>query len=939
MPESGEPLSPDTAFLKRNWKTFAVLLGVAVLGYWTAARYDGGRLGQPPSPSDFVLPDLEGKPVRLSDYRGKIVLLDFWATWCVPCMEEVPELKAVYGKYKDRNFTVIGVSVDEGGRGPVEAFVKEFNVPYPILTTGGLDNIPREFPVRGLPTAYLLDGSGVVREKYYGFKYRAQIEEDIEALMREGADKNPPPAPAAAEPAPSSQGPSPKGETGSRSLPPGKPNHLIGEKSPYLQQHARNPVNWHPWGPEAFREAREENKPIFLSIGYSACHWCHVMERESFSDPEIARILNEHFVSVKVDREELPAVDKIYMGAVQAMTGSVGWPLSVWLTPELEPFFGGTYFPSRPESGRPSFREVLEKVRDSWRTERPQILASAGRLSQRLKISVNSPRGARAAVPADAGEKLVRALAAGYDREWGGFGAAPKFPAPSVHAALLSAYARARDPRALKMSVETLRKMAGGGIYDQLGGGFHRYSTDRFWRVPHFEKMLYDNAQLAGAYLTAYQITRDEDLAQVARRTLDYVLRDMTSPEGGFYSAQDADSLPAGPPGAAGPDQERKEEGAFYVWRKSEIKEALGPAAAEVFCFRYGVSENGNAKSGPGVDLAGQNVLYAARSVAETAQRFHKTESEVQKILKDALRRLFERRALRSRPELDDKILAAWNGLMISAFARGSQILSDPEYLAAAQKAAEFIRTRMSQPQSKRLYRRWRQGESKVEGTAADYAFVVQGLLDLYEASFEPRWLRWAVELAEAQNHLFFDEQSGGYFMTAAGHDSGLLVRPKEDSDDAEPSASSVAALNLLRLAQFTDREDLRRQARKTFAFFAEQIKSQPRSLPQMISALDYSRAKAQQIIIAGDPAAADTQWMLRAVHERFIPHKILVLLDGGENQNGMAEFLPFVKNMRRLDGKATAYVCVNYACELPTNDLKTLRGILDGNPLKKLGG
>ncbi|MBI5631313.1 MAG: thioredoxin domain-containing protein [Elusimicrobia bacterium] len=710
-----------------------------------------------------------------------------------------------------------------------------------------------------------------------------------------------------------------------------KPNRLAGEKSPYLLQHAYNPVDWYPWGEAAFAKARKENKPIFFSIGYSTCHWCHVMEKESFSNPEIAAVMNKSFVSIKVDREERPDVDEIYMSAASGAGWGGGWPLSLWLTPELKPFFGGTYFPPESMYGRPGFKQILQRVAQVWATKREDVRSDAERVVKALgRYVLVEGRGG----PLD--PAALTSAFEGYKDSFvsskGGFGGAPKFPMPVNQNFLLRYYARSKDKKALDMVVHTLKEMAKGGIYDQVGGGFHRYSTDAQWHIPHFEKMLYDNAQLAANYIDAYQVTKDEGFAHVARETLEYVRRDMTHPEGGFYSAEDADSLP---PELAGKvddvGHEHRSEGAFYLWSKDEVHQVLGKEAAELFSYRYGVEPNGNAESDPHGDFKGKNILFAARTIPETARKFGKSEAEAEGLLRGARAKLLEVRAKRPRPHLDDKVLSDWNGLMISAFARAAQVLDDPGYLRAAEKSARFIRTRLYDEKQNRLYRRWREGERKVSGLAIDYVLLTQGLIDLYEASLDADWLRWAVRLSEAQLKVFYDAGKGGFYQTAPGYDKNLLLRSMDDSDNVIPAASSVAALNFLRLAQFTGRKDFRQAADKTLTRFGAQMKQQPRSLPQMLAALDYALGKPKQIIIAGVPDAPDTRRMLREVHERFLPHKILMLVGEGGDRETLMRWLPFLKGVTPIKGKATAYVCVDYACELPTNDLPTFQAILDG--------
>jgi uncharacterized protein YyaL (SSP411 family) len=717
----------------------------------------------------------------------------------------------------------------------------------------------------------------------------------------------------------------PSSEYISRHLQEGrKPNRLITEKSPYLLQHAFNPVDWYPWGEEAFARARRENKPIFLSIGYSTCHWCHVMERESFENPDVAKIMNEYFVCIKVDREERPDVDKVYMTAVQAMTGSGGWPMSVWLTPNLQPFFAGTYFPPDSRYGRPGFPDLLKRLHAAWMEQREQVLKSGEEIIKALQEHT-----AIAAAP-DSMLLFTSILRtaysqfySSYDERLGGFGSAPKFPRPVVFNFLLRYHARTNEKGALDMTLATLRKMWAGGMNDHLGGGFHRYSVDAYWRVPHFEKMLYDQAQLVWSYLEAYQITHDDFFANVAREILNYVLRDMTHPEGGFYSAEDADSAPD----AAHPEE--KEEGAFYLWRQQEIVELLGAAKAEIFNYCYGVSDTGNTISDPQGEFHDKNVLYAAYTLAEAARRFKRSESELKAILEESKKKLFDVRKTRPRPHLDDKIITAWNGLMISAFARAYQVLDEPEYLQAAERAADFVLKKIYNTQTKTLKRRYRDGEAKYPGHLDDYAFLTMGLLDLYEAGFDIKWVEQAVALTETQNRLFWDKKDGGFYDTS-GEDETILLRTKEDYDGAEPSANSIAVLNLFRLSQMLDRKEWWDMAEKTLRLFGSRLQSIPHAMPQMLVAVDFSLDKPKQIIIAGQLQAPDTHAMLRAVHARFMPNKILLLMDGGEGQDYFSRHLPFVKSMTSLNKKATAYVCENYTCQLPTTDLPVMVQLLE---------
>jgi uncharacterized protein YyaL (SSP411 family) len=715
-----------------------------------------------------------------------------------------------------------------------------------------------------------------------------------------------------------------------RSARPEHTNRLAQEKSPYLLQHAHNPVDWYPWGEDAFEKARRENKPIFLSVGYSTCHWCHVMAHESFENEEIAALMNREFVNIKVDREERPDVDRVYMTFVQATTGGGGWPMSVWLTPDLKPFVGGTYFPTEDRYGQPAFRTVLERIATAWKENHDKIVEQGGRIVEALRES-QSATTAEGKIDAAILDVAYRQLERSYDSKEGGFGNAPKFPRPVAFNFLTRFYAR--DPNgesgkhALEMTLFTLRKMAAGGMHDHIGGGFHRYSVDRYWHVPHFEKMLYDQAQLATAYLDAFQITRDRQYGSVARDILDYVARDMASKEGGFFSAEDADSpvvVGIGDPGHA-----KTAEGAFYIWTKKEIDAALGDAA-EIFDFHYGVQAHGNAPEGsdPQDEFRGKNILIERHTIAETAQHFKKTGEEVTNLLAQSRAKLFSIRAKRPRPHLDDKIIAAWNGLMISAYARAARILDEPRYLEIATRAAKFLRTNLYEEKSKLLHRNYRGGRSDIEGFADDYAFVIQGLLDLYEASFDVEWLKFAVELQRTQDRFFFDEKNGGYFSTS-GKDESVFLRMKDDNDSAEPAASSVAALNLLRLAQFRDDEQIAERARKTIDTFATTLSHFPGAMPQMLVALDYSLSKPRQIVIAGRNDAPETKTLLGEVSTHFLPKTILCLADGAEGQKYLGEQNEAIRAMSPIDGKPAAYVCENFTCKAPVTDPKELAELL----------
>jgi uncharacterized protein YyaL (SSP411 family) len=710
-------------------------------------------------------------------------------------------------------------------------------------------------------------------------------------------------------------------------------NRLSGENSPYLLQHAHNPVDWYSWGEEAFDKARRENKPIFLSIGYSTCHWCHVMAHESFEEEETAEIMNRDFVNIKIDREERPDIDRVYMTFVQATTGGGGWPMSVWLTPDLKPFVGGTYFPPEDRYGHPGFKKVLSRIANAWKENGANLAEQGGKILDALRESQAAQSALTTPMDSHAVQIAYEQFARTFDPKYGGFGTAPKFPRP-VALNFLSNLS-AQDPRsesgehALEVVLFTLRKMAAGGMHDHIGGGFHRYSVDRYWHVPHFEKMLYDQAQLATAYLDAFQITHDEQYADVARDILDYVARDMTSPEGGFFSAEDADSPVAAVDQSIDPDRtplQKNAEGAFYVWTDKEIDDSLG-ADAEVFKFHFGVQVHGNAPEGsdPHEELRGKNVLIERHTLADTAKKFGQTEAEARQVLSRSRQSLFKLRAKRPRPHLDDKIIAGWNGLMISAFARGAQVLDQSRYLQIATRGAAFLRKNLYEAAATLLYRSYRQGHGNVEAFADDYAFVIQGLIDLYETSFDVEWLKFAMQLQETLDRLFFDEAKGGYFSTS-GKDESVILRLKDDNDSAEPAASSIAALNLLRLAQFYGDDQMIDRARKTIDAFAATLNNFPSAMPQMLVALIRSQGHPRQIVIAGKTDAAATKALVREVHRHFLPNKTLILADGRESQNYLGERNGAVRAMSPINGQAAAYVCENFTCKAPVADAQALR-------------
>ena len=745
------------------------------------------------------------------------------------------------------------------------------------------------------------------------------------------------------------------------------PNALAHEKSPYLLQHAENPVAWLPWGEAAFARARAEQKPIFLSIGYSTCHWCHVMAHESFESVAIAEILNAHFVAIKVDREERPDVDKVYMAYVQAMTGHGGWPLSAWLTPELKPFYGGTYFPPVDRHGRAGFPAILQAIARGWRDEREKLVAEGERVmatlrehyesraeSSELREGQASPDGSVSqfsALSPQLHESASRAFEQGFqhfyesfDATEGGFGGAPKFPRASnlnflFRIAALQGAQSEMGAEAVRLATATLRAMARGGIHDHLGGGYHRYSVDAGWFVPHFEKMLYDQAQIAINCLDARQATGDERFAWMARDIFDYVARELTGPGGGFYTAEDADSLVAH-------GQAEHAEGAFYVWSATELRTALGEEFT-FFAAHFGVEENGNvtAAHDPHGEFRGKNILAQRRSLAETAKQFSLTPEQANDRLLAGFTRLRELRASRPRPHLDDKIVTANNGLMVSALARGARVLEGRSPLAgdgspstlespasgllpAAIRAAEFVERELFDATRGVLFRNWREGRGVTEGFAEDYAFWVQALLDLYEASFEIRWLQWAERLQTKMDELFWDEARGGYFNSAAG-DASIVLRLKEDYDGAEPAPSSVAAMNLLRLGALLHDETRRTRGLRTVEAFRTQWGRAAHALPQMLCAVELALEPPRHVVLAGDPAAEDFRALAAVLHESIGPRRALLAADGGAGQAWLAERAPWLAGLKPLDGRATAYVCEEFACQPPVTTADDLRRTL----------
>ena len=645
------------------------------------------------------------------------------------------------------------------------------------------------------------------------------------------------------------------------------------------------------------------------------------MERESFENATVADILNRYFVSIKVDREERPDVDRVYMMFVQSTTGSGGWPMSVFLTPDLKPFLGGTYYPPDDRYGRPGFASLLTRIAEIWDNTPGKILDQGSQFTQAIEAHLREAQSIESSpLKPDWLENGYRQLASGYDPEEGGFTPAPKFPRPAVFNFLLRYWRRNKKRNSLDMVEFTLRKMARGGIYDHLGGGFHRYSVDDRWHVPHFEKMLYDQAQLVAAYTETFQATADPEFERAVRETLDYVLRDLTSPDGGFYSAEDADSLPE-------PDAIEKREGAFYVWTQEEVDRALTPEESLAFRRMYGIGRAGNvaAASDPHRELVGRNVLYLQNDLELVAKLTGKSEEEISRLVYAARQKLKPIRDKRPRPHLDDKIVTAWNGLMISGLAKAFQVFGENRYLAAAQRASGFLQQNLYE---RRLLRSYRGTAGATYGFAEDYAFLIQGLLDLYEADFDVRWLVWAGELQVQMNALFADPK-GGYFSTEEGAPD-ILFRMKEDHDGAEPSANSVAAMNLVRLARIFDRKEFQHSAARIVGALHPALERTPAALPQMLAALDAAIAEPMQIVVTGQREQPETAELLKVVRRRYLPNKIVLLADGGEGQSWLTQQIEALQLIAPVEGKSTAYVCRNFRCELPVTEPEQLARLLE---------
>ncbi len=690
-----------------------------------------------------------------------------------------------------------------------------------------------------------------------------------------------------------------------------KPNKLISEVSPYLLQHAYNPVDWYPWGTEAFRKAQTEDKPIFLSIGYSTCHWCHIMEKESFEDLDIARMLNDAFVCIKVDREERPDLDATYMKVCQAITGTGGWPLHIIMTADKKPFFAGTYIPKENRYGRTGLKQIIPQLKQLWTSKRKELVESAEEITMLLKEGQQESRGNR---PIDelaepTLDKAYWKLVEDFDENNGGFGYAPKFPSPHVLSFLLRYWKRTGQAKALEMVEKTLRAMRLGGIYDHLASGFYRYSTDPTWLVPHFEKMLYDQAMLVIAYAEAYQATQKDEYRQTAQQVIDYVLQSMTDANGGFYSAEDADS--------------EGEEGKFYLWTEQEIRQALSQEEVKVVKKAFNIEEEGNFVEATTGKKNGKNILHMSNPPIEAASDMHISSDQFLIMIREACRKLLAVRQKRIHPSKDDKILTDWNGLMITALAKASQAFDEPAYATAAREAVDFILTSLRDAEGQ-LAHRYREGNASIPGFLDDYAFLIWGLIELYETAFETKYLKCAIELTDKMIRHFWDETRAGFYQTADFFEA-TLIRNKEIYDGAYPSGNSVAALNLIRLARITGETRFEEKAQQLLRGFSVEASRTPHSHAQLMIALDYALGPSSEVVIVGDSDREDTARMLQALRSKFIPRKVVLFRSSVEKSPEITCLAKFTKDLKEKEGEATAFVCRDYVCKTPTTNAHTM--------------
>ncbi len=689
-------------------------------------------------------------------------------------------------------------------------------------------------------------------------------------------------------------------------------NRLKLEKSPYLLQHADNPVDWYAWGPEAFEKARKENKPIFLSIGYSTCHWCHVMAHESFENPEVARLMNEVFICIKVDREERQDIDNIYMRVCQMMTGSGGWPLTILMTPDKKPFFAGTYIPRESNHGRLGMLELIPRIKEVWDTQHDEIIKSADQITEKLNMIAQSSSGSE--LDKSTLKAAYEQLNGRYSEQYGGFGNAPKFPSPQNLLFLLRYWQSTNDEKALRMVIKTLQSMQNGGIYDHIGFGFHRYSTDSHWLVPHFEKMLYDQAMLAMAYIEAYQATGIKEFEETAKEIFTYVMRDMTDEKGGFYSAEDADSEGV--------------EGKFYVWTEDEVRQVLKGDEADLIIDVYSIDKTGNFRDEASGENTGANILHLDKNLTEVAFKNKESVDGLKERVEAARQKLFAVRNKRVHPHKDDKILTDWNGLMIAALAKGAQAFDEPKYAEAAKRAADFILTGMRREDG-RILHRYRDGHTAILANVDDYAFLIWGLLELYETVFDVDYLQTALDLNGEMIKYFWDEQDGGFYFTAEDAEE-LIVRQKEVYDGAIPSGNSVAVSNLFRLSRITANTDFEDKANKIMLAFSKDVESAPSGYTQMMVALGFGIGPSYEIVIVGDPEADDTKEMLSSLGKHFIPYKVVLLKHDDQETADITRIAEYTEYHSSFDGKATAYVCLDFACKMPVTNTEEMLKLLN---------
>jgi hypothetical protein len=688
-------------------------------------------------------------------------------------------------------------------------------------------------------------------------------------------------------------------------------NHLKDEKSPYLIQHATNLVDWYPWGDTAFEKAKEEDKPIFLSIGYSTCHWCHVMEHESFEDEEVARLMNETFVNIKVDREERPDIDSVYMTTCQLVTGRGGWPLTIIMTPEKKPFFASTYIPDKTRHQQIGMVELIPRIKELWETQREKVYKSAEDITSALKNITPQPTGKE--LSSDILDKTYQSLLSNYDEEYGGFGSAPKFPSSHNLIYLLRYSYYAKYEKALQIVSDTLTGMRQGGIYDHLGYGFHRYATDREWLLPHFEKMLYDQAMLSLSYTEAYQATGDGKFKATTEEILEYVLRDMTSPEGGFYSAEDADTEGV--------------EGKFYIWTLDEIKDILTEKETELAVRVLNLQKEGNFYEEATREKTGANILHLKESIPEIAEEIGMKEDELNSQIASIREKLFEAREERTKPHLDDKILTDWNGLMIATFAKAGRVFDDELYVDAGERCAQFILTEMKKEDGGLLHR-YREGDAGIEGNLDDYAFFVWGLLELYRTTFDIQYLSEAISLTDYMIEHFKDSENGGFYFTS---DEGeeLLYREKDAYDGAIPSGNSIAILNLLTLSRITGNAEYDKFARETQKAFSELINTTPAGFTMLLTGVLMSFSKTSEVIIVGDPTSDETKEMIDTLNDEYLPGMVVLLKSTGEEGDDVVSTVEYLADYEMIDGKTTAYVCSGSTCKEPTTDVAELKKML----------